>query len=76
MTASEAGRDLIYYTFNHRETVKSLSVIMNIIDRENLNIGKIYNLIKEYSNEIKDLSSKELKHFNLSEFLATKFSHL
>ena len=76
IAASEADRDLIYYTFNHTETVANLNKMISIMEKEKLTVGQVYSLILEYSNEIRDLSSKEINEFGLSQFMQAKFNHL
>lgn len=74
MAASEADRDLIFYTFNHEETVNSLNKIIDIIEAEKLKISDIYKLVMDYYNEIFSLTAAEMKVFNLVEYLKTKFN--
>ena len=74
MAAAEADRDLIYFTFNHESTTQKLTHIMQIIERENLNVGQVYSLINEFADEIRPLRSLDIKNFGLLEFLKTKFS--
>jgi poly(ADP-ribose) glycohydrolase len=73
LVASETSRDLVYYTFNHKETVKNLNNIMSIIEKERLCVGDVYKLILEYSDEIRSLKSSDLKYFGICQFLETKF---
>ncbi len=73
LAASETDRDLVYYTFNHEETVKNLKNIMSLIEKERLCVGDVYKLILEYSDEIRDLKSSDLKHFGICQFLETKY---
>jgi hypothetical protein len=73
MAASEAERDLIYYTFNHKETVRTLNNLMLIIEKERLSVGDVYSLIMEYADEIRNESTSDLKGFGICKFLETKF---
>ena len=73
MAASEANRDLIYYTFKDAKTVNYLQDIFKIIKSNNLNVGNIYNLLTEYNYFIKRIDEPELKKCNINLFLNEKF---
>lgn len=75
MAATEANRDLIYYTFNSESTQKQLEQLIAMIEREKLTVGDIYKLINEYDEEIYNLKSSHAQNFNLYEFMKTKFEH-
>ena len=72
IAAAETGRDLIYFTFNREETFRKLEIIANII--ANLNVSQVYELIGEYSNEIRELKSHVIKQFGIGQFMLTKLS--
>lgn len=74
MSASEAGRDLIYYTFDHQNTFTTLSSMVGMCDQLKLTIGDVYKLILEYSDEIRGLTDSQIKKFDLSQFLQTVLS--
>ena len=42
MVAAETSRDLIYFTFNDKETVDNLNGLIKIIDDKNL----LFNIVK------------------------------
>ncbi len=72
IAAAETGRDLIYFTFRHEETLRKLEKISGII--KTLNVSQAYELIGEYAKKISGLSLQEVQRFGLSEFLSTRFS--
>lgn len=74
MSASQADRDMIYYTFDHQHTFNNLTSIVSMIDQFNLTIGEVYKLILEYSDEIRGLSASQIKNFDLCQFLQTILS--
>jgi len=71
IAASEADRDIVYYTFNDQQTVDTLMTLWNIIEKEKLTVGDIYTLIVNYYSEISNLSSSEIKEFTLLEYFKT-----
>ena len=73
IAAAEADRDLIYFTFHNNRVSKKLELIKEIIERNNLNVSQVIEIINEYANEIKDLKRHEIKKFGISEFMTTKF---
>jgi poly(ADP-ribose) glycohydrolase len=76
MAASEADRDLVYFTFNDQKTFTALNEMVKVIFEEHqLNIGEIYQLINDYSIEIAELSQTELKKFSLLEFMKMKLDY-
>jgi hypothetical protein len=74
MTAAEANRDLIYYTFNDANTYESLTKIVEIIEKKDINVGQMYELIQEYADEIRRLDTSQINKFRLCEFLHTKYN--
>jgi hypothetical protein len=73
MVAAETNRDLIYFTFNDENTVENLKKIVSIIEKHNLNVGQVYELINEYANEIRH-SKVNTNRFGICQFLDIKFS--
>jgi hypothetical protein len=69
MAASEANRDMVYYTFKDAKTVNYLTKIQNIIQSKELTVGKIYEILVEYNCQIQHLKEAELKSYNIYEFL-------
>ena len=50
MSASEADRDLVYFTFNSIDTTNKLKKLYEIITRANLNISQVYKMILDFSD--------------------------
>ena len=75
MAAAEADRDLIYFTFGEQSTLEIMKELHEIIKKNNLNVGQVYELINEYSVEIRPLKSDDIKLFGILEFLKTKFTN-
>ena len=73
MVAAETDRDLIYFTFNDENTVENLNKILSIIDKYNLKVGQIYELINEYADGIRH-SKVNTKKFGLCQFLDVKLN--
>ena len=57
MSASEADRDLVYFTFNSIDTANKLKKLYEIITRANLNISQVYKMILDFSVSLKNASS-------------------
>ena len=72
MAAGEANRDLIYFTFNDRQTEENLKALMQIIDENKLNVGQVYNLVNDYAEEIRDM--KSIGKFGIRQYLETVLS--
>lgn len=74
MAASEANRDLIYFTFNDAETVRSFKDIMKIVENEKLNVGKIYELLVAYNSQIQGLGENGYRKYNILKFFKDTFN--
>lgn len=74
MSASQADRDLVYYTFNDRNTLNALNQLYEIIEKKNLTVSELYNQIAHYYDEIVNINSRNLSAFNLLEYFKTIYS--
>lgn len=70
MSAGEADRDLIYFTFNDSLTVMKLEKLIDLIERHKMNIGQIYNIIIDYLAFMN--TEKILNNFDLCQFFEKK----
>lgn len=70
MSAGEADRDLIYFTFNDSLTVMKLEKLIDLIERHKMNIGQIYNIIIDYLAFIN--AEKIQNNFDLCQFFEKK----
>lgn len=73
ISAAEAERDLIYFTFNDKNTVDILNTFTKIINDNKLDVGQLYKLLNEYAEEIRPLKETQIKMFDLHQFFKTKF---
>jgi hypothetical protein len=71
MAAAEAGRDIIYFTFNDSETQENLNGLIKLLEENKMSVGQVYNLINDYADEIKDL--KSIGKFGLRQYIETIF---
>jgi hypothetical protein len=71
MAAAEAGRDLIYFTFNDKETKENLNGLVKLLEENKMTVGQVYDLINDYSDEIRDL--KSIGKFGLRQYIETIF---
>jgi hypothetical protein len=70
MSAGEADRDLIYFTFNDSLTVMKLEKLIDLIERHKMNIGQIYNIIIDYLAFMN--TEKIQNNFDLCQFFEKK----
>lgn len=74
MSASQADRDLVYYTFNDKNTLQTLTELCEIIEKKNLTVSELYKRIVHYYDEIVNINSRNLSAFNLLEYLKIIYS--
>ena len=74
IAAAEADRELIYFTFHDHYVTNKLKVIKEIIEKNNLNVCQIYEIIGQYTREIRNLSKEQMKKFGISQFMISKYS--
>ncbi|GFX24064.1 poly(ADP-ribose) glycohydrolase [Trichonephila clavipes] len=54
MAASEAGRDLVYFTFNSMRLKKELRDIYNSLTKNNLVVGDVWRILMKYCNIVQN----------------------
>lgn len=52
MSASEANRDLVYYTFNEADTAGQLNALSSIIDSQKMTVGEVYGHILSFCDHM------------------------
>jgi hypothetical protein len=72
MAAAEASRDLIYFTFNHLETVTKLTKLQWLISQSDLNVGQVHELIVSYAEHLKQLNATQFQNEDLCKFFTEK----
>ncbi|GFT97314.1 poly(ADP-ribose) glycohydrolase [Nephila pilipes] len=72
MAASQAGRDLVYFTFNSVHLKKELRDIYNLIIEKNLAVGDVWRILVNYSNIVQNGNEA---HPKLHGFLNLIFSN-
>lgn len=75
MSASQADRDLVFYTFNEKNTKKNLNELYEIIESNKLTVSELYKRIVHYYDEIAKISHRDLSEFNLLEYLKATYSN-
>ncbi|CAF0836933.1 unnamed protein product [Brachionus calyciflorus] len=76
IAATEAGRDLVYFTFNDIDVFSKLNLIMDLLGKNSLTIGQVYTILLEYCDEIDNLSRTQIEEFSLIEFFKLKYSDM
>ncbi|XP_042908512.1 poly(ADP-ribose) glycohydrolase isoform X2 [Parasteatoda tepidariorum] len=74
IAASEAGRDMVYFTFGNRTLKRELQDIYDLVTEKNINVGDMWKLIMNYSNTAKVQPISYKIKPTLTEFISTVLS--
>ncbi|CAF0792879.1 unnamed protein product [Brachionus calyciflorus] len=58
IVASEVNRDLVYYTFDNKETCKNMIRIIDIIQKNSLEVGQVYRILNRYCHKVQKFLNK------------------